>query len=1250
MRLFHLKIKQHFKQHLALLLALVTFIGCVSPMVTSAQTVQKSTADLAATVECYASIDGVWAKLATLTTKNQAVFGTKKRYYVTAKELEGVYADYGFTAADYTGTHIFPHADTDSPQTIWGDASPLLDDESGDYLVPVSHRTVNFLYYMPANVAGSDVYFSESTAVDNSQVLTKNGFYHVTVVDPSHAIPDDTAYPAPATHMLRYGESEEIVLPILQDAQYKVVNGKTGEVLDLTPVKDTEKGTVTISIKNIDCPVRIAVVSGKPSVQYDVTLEDKLQDLSQYSAAVQEVETDATVNGQNDYTEQVTGDSYVLRSTDAETAVSYVPPRKNGNNRHFVYTFIGWKLADSTTVLQPGDALDLDALEAYADAGNLVVLHSVWQAKDVKSHIETVNFYLNLDCEIMDNISNGFQHQHPNLFTGSVAHSRVFGSEKVSSDGYSYTQLIAPPTSADNAYEVDGRIRETDTDPIEPGVSVEEFPSDEKIFANLRQQGTTFQLDGTTIEPQELTTDNFTIRWYVLKYERSDGWHIDGVLVAKHGRLVVSKTFAGDSEAIQRVKDKFSLTVEHTENGIKTTDYTLSLKAADKEGDKTKTGYTTYDPETDTYTWALPVRQTRTYTVKEHGYTLNSEQWNNSNQYKIENAEGVDSGWQAYTAQGVQVTAQAYPNDVPDETCQTVVLRNMYVQAGLLTVNKVDATTGNGLRGVQFKISKVDGTPLTLYQKPGTYDYSTDTSAQTEGYSQVVENNLLTTDTNGYFTIKLGIHGVGSLSEQYYLEETVPTGYEGPTKIRITVTDLGKIEFANEVINATTGKESQWLEGVGTNLLTIKNRSKLLTTVKAQKDWGDTAENLRQPVTVELWRNNAKLTGSAYTQVLSAENNWQYEWPDLPLYIDGKVAEYSLREVMIGDVAYDAGADSDGYQDYMVSYDATLYKLGADGTYTEDATWLDGNGERQFADHALLTVHNRVLQGTISLAKVDDSDRPLAGAEFTLYSDADCTQALQTAVSDKSGFVSFGQHPSSTYYIKETKAPANYLPNDKVYMAKVKAGKVTVTLADGTTPVSKVVNYYALRELDFSFIKSDPEGNALGGAKFGLYKLTCTDESHDHTALLRLHTDGTLTADSAACWTLVSLQTSATKTGLVTFTDLKGNDTYRLVEYAAPSGYTTPAGQWQLVYDTTVTPPVWSITAVGSVAGTPAFEQIEGQRAPYRLMNYKLPDLPTSGDTGIRPYLLLGIGVIAAGVALLFLPAALRRRKDKNNR
>ena len=48
-----------------------------------------------------------------------------------------------------------------------------------------------------------------------------------------------------------------------------------------------------------------------------------------------------------------------------------------------------------------------------------------------------------------------------------------------------------------------------------------------------------------------------------------------------------------------------------------------------------------------------------------------------------------------------------------------------------------------------------------------------------------------------------------------------------------------------------------------------------------------------------------------YRQTLSADSNWTCEWTDLPLFIDGKAAEYSLREVKIGNTAYDGSAGSE---------------------------------------------------------------------------------------------------------------------------------------------------------------------------------------------------------------------------------------------------------------------------------------------------------------------------------------------------
>lgn len=81
-------------------------------------------------------------------------------------------------------------------------------------------------------------------------------------------------------------------------------------------------------------------------------------------------------------------------------------------------------------------------------------------------------------------------------------------------------------------------------------------------------------------------------------------------------------------------------------------------------------------------------------------------------------AEYGTNGWVTYnTTSVVKCSAQAYPNDVPDVAVQTVAFRNIYVQAGLLSVTKIDSVTNHGMKDVAFKISRVDGAPMELYKK-----------------------------------------------------------------------------------------------------------------------------------------------------------------------------------------------------------------------------------------------------------------------------------------------------------------------------------------------------------------------------------------------------------------------------------------------------------------------------------------------------------------------------------------------------
>lgn len=96
------------------------------------------------------------------------------------------------------------------------------------------------------------------------------------------------------------------------------------------------------------------------------------------------------------------------------------------------------------------------------------------------------------------------------------------------------------------------------------------------------------------------------------------------------------------------------------------------------------------------------------------------------------------------------------------------------------------------------------------------------------------------------------------------------------------------------------------------------------------------------------------------------------------------------------------------------------------------------------AAHGILT-RDEYAAAEISFYKLDSvTSAPIAGAEFTAYSDAACLKSIGSAVSDKDGFVSFALTPDSypfTFYIKETKAPDGYFALSDVFTAVLTEGE-----------------------------------------------------------------------------------------------------------------------------------------------------------------------------------------------------------------
>ena len=83
----------------------------------------------------------------------------------------------------------------------------------------------------------------------------------------------------------------------------------------------------------------------------------------------------------------------------------------------------------------------------------------------------------------------------------------------------------------------------------------------------------------------------------------------------------------------------------------------------------------------------------------------------------------------------------------------------------------------------------------------------------------------------------------------------------------------------------------------------------------------------------------------------------------------------------------------------------------------------------------------------LKITKTNEHGKVLKGAEFTLYSDADCKNVVDTQTSDDKGLLTFKNlDVEKTYYFKETKAPQGYrIPVDENGQAYVHSVYVKAT-------------------------------------------------------------------------------------------------------------------------------------------------------------------------------------------------------------
>ncbi len=323
-------------------------------------------------------------------------------------------------------------------------------------------------------------------------------------------------------------------------------------------------------------------------------------------------------------------------------------------------------------------------------------------------------------------------------------------------------------SSGGSATDVDARIRTLATGL--DGFRYAAFPADSEIFALIRSnfdhytKGKGIRIDGKAVDAADLTTDQYAIRWYVFKYDTSDAWHVDGILVPKSGRLTVTKVFAG-----RDAPDGFAVTVDGSYQGAANR-YELQMHPYADMDAAARPGYRSRTVGADgsvTYVWQVDVYNS-VYRVRESGASADSYTLDAAYE-KSEN--GAATPRQPYPEAGVDVQCSTAAAD-EGAARQSVTLYNRYQANGSVTVTK-------RVRGPAADVGQV-------------FDFAAQIN-----------------DTTAYFTLKSGeSHTLTGLAPDdiVTLRESAAPGYtasyavnggEAQTGAQVTLQAGDSVEFIN---------------------------------------------------------------------------------------------------------------------------------------------------------------------------------------------------------------------------------------------------------------------------------------------------------------------------------------------------------------------------------------------------------------------------------------------------------------------
>ena len=320
-----------------------------------------------------------------------------------------------------------------------------------------------------------------------------------------------------------------------------------------------------------------------------------------------------------------------------------------------------------------------------------------------------------------------------------------------------------------------------------------------------------------------------------------------------------------------------------------------------------------------------------------------------------------------YYNTAVQQNIYSYAvNFWPSDTTINVVNNRIM---GKVTVTKTDQDTGEKLAGAYYNvIAKNDIlTPQgTVINKAGDLI------------------GKIITDKNGYGeldNLNLG---------EYILKEVVsPEGYHISADQEFTLSaENNDIEIVTAEINAT-------------------DKANNLKIRKIDKDTGE----LLKGAEFDLYNVTEKKKVGTYTTAENGEidiSRLSGQWLDETVYYIQEVEApdgYKLNETK-----YYFAINGQG--------NASISNLNS--TVEDGAFFIDENGDMT------ITVKNEINLCNLRLTKRNDNGKVLESAEFSLYSDKECTKEIEKGKTDKNGQLNFDRIVVGDFYLKETKAPDGY--------------------------------------------------------------------------------------------------------------------------------------------------------------------------------------------------------------------------------